>query len=176
MDRATDHAPDAPDHALARFNAAPQPEARSILAACCAASSWIDAVLGGRPYRHRRDLLDSADAAARRLRDADIDRALEAHPRIGQRAEGAGREAAWSRGEQSGVGRDRSTLERLAAANGAYERRFGRVFLICAAGLSVSDILAALYERLDNDDETELAIVADELRKIAVLRLRKVLE
>jgi 2-oxo-4-hydroxy-4-carboxy-5-ureidoimidazoline decarboxylase len=50
------------------------------------------------------------------------------------------------------------------------------VFLICATGLDGDQILRALRERLENDDVTESAIVADELRKIALLRLRKALQ
>ena len=50
-----------------------------------------------------------------------------------------------------------------------------QVFLICATGLSAEEIVASARERLGNDDATEAAVVADELRKIALLRLRKVL-
>src|SRR5690606_14217799 len=37
-------------------------------------------------------------------------------------------------------------------------------------------LLEILHSRLDNDPETEMAVVADELRKIARLRLMKVVE
>ena len=60
---------------------------------------------------------------------------------------------------------------RLRAGNEAYEERFGRVFLIRAAGRSAEEILAALESRLSNDEDTEQAIVADQLREIALLRL-----
>ncbi|MDP3893302.1 2-oxo-4-hydroxy-4-carboxy-5-ureidoimidazoline decarboxylase, partial [Nocardioides sp.] len=106
---------------------------------------------------------------------ADIDRALAAHPRIGERAAGSGTEAAWSRGEQAAVSRDSETDRQLAEGNRAYEERFGRVFLICASGLSAEEILAALRTRLGHDEATEQAVVADELRKIALLRLGKVM-
>jgi 2-oxo-4-hydroxy-4-carboxy-5-ureidoimidazoline decarboxylase len=74
------------------------------------------------------------------------------------------------------VGRDQRTAAGLLEGNRAYEERFGRVFLICATGLSGEQVLDGLTERLGNDDEAEAAVVADELRKIAVLRLRKVLD
>ena len=45
----------------------------------------------------------------------------------------------------------------IAAGNAAYEQRFGRVFLIRAAGRSPEQILAELQRRLRNDDETEAA-------------------
>ncbi|WP_034239309.1 2-oxo-4-hydroxy-4-carboxy-5-ureidoimidazoline decarboxylase, partial [Saccharomonospora iraqiensis] len=111
--------------------------------------------------------------AARGLGADEVDRALAAHPRIGERAEGADTESAWSRQEQAGVDAEEATRRALVEANRAYEEKFGRVFLICATGLSSDEILTALRTRLDNDPAREADVVADELRKIAVLRVRK---
>ena len=128
-------------------------------------------VLGGRGQRgtavrrRRASLVAVADEAARGLAPDDVERALAAHPRIGERAQGEQTGAAWSRQEQGGVADD--DRSRLVEANRAYEERFDRVFLICATGLSGGEILSALHRRLDNDDATEAAVVADELRKIA---------
>jgi 2-oxo-4-hydroxy-4-carboxy-5-ureidoimidazoline decarboxylase len=55
----------------------------------------------------------------------------------------------------------------------AYERRFGHVFLIYASGRSARAVLAALRERLGNDEETERHVVREELRKIVNLRLAR---
>ena len=63
------------------------------------------------------------------------------------------------------------TAARLAAGNAAYEERFGRVFLIRAAGRDAEEILAELDRRLGNDDEAERAETVDNLRQIALLRL-----
>jgi 2-oxo-4-hydroxy-4-carboxy-5-ureidoimidazoline decarboxylase len=146
------------------------------LLACCDVPSFADAIAANRPYRDPERLFAVADAAARAFSRAEVDRALAAHPRIGQRATGATTQAGWSRQEQSTVSRDEQTQQALLEGNRAYEERFGRVFLICATGLTGDQILAALRERLSHDDATEAAVVADELRKIALLRLRKVLE
>lgn len=159
---------------VSRFNQAPAEELTDVLLACCDVPSWARAVLDQRPYDGVEALLDAADDAARALTTVDVDRALAAHPRIGQRAAGDAGTAAWSRQEQAGVSRSSETQAALAEGNRAYEERFGRVFLICATGLSGEQILASLRSRLDNDDDTEAAVVADELRKIALLRLRKV--
>jgi 2-oxo-4-hydroxy-4-carboxy-5-ureidoimidazoline decarboxylase len=161
---------------LAQFNAEPVDQLTPTLLACCDVPAWADAVAAGRPYADVHAAVAVADKAARALTPAEVDRALAAHPRIGERAEGQGTEAAWSRGEQSGVGQDERTAAALVEGNRTYEERFGRVFLICATGLSGEEVLDSLTERLGNDDETEAAVVADELRKIAVLRLRKVLD
>jgi 2-oxo-4-hydroxy-4-carboxy-5-ureidoimidazoline decarboxylase len=61
----------------------------------------------------------------------------------------------------------------LAEGNAAYERRFRRVFIIRAAGRSRAEILAELNRRLQLDDTTELLIVGEQLRDIALLRLEK---
>lgn len=161
---------------LPEFNAAPDDVASAMLAACCDVPSWVDAVRDGRPYADVAEALDLADKSARSFTPDDVDRALAAHPRIGERAAGSGTEAAWSRQEQSGVSRDEDTQAALVEGNRAYEERFNRVFLICASGLSGEQILASLRDRLDNDDATETAVVADELRKIALLRLERLLD
>jgi 2-oxo-4-hydroxy-4-carboxy-5-ureidoimidazoline decarboxylase len=160
------------------FNALPTAQLERALAACCAAPEWGARVLGGRPYESRDDLVAAADAAARALSWAEVAKGLAAHPRIGERAAGDSREAAWSRREQSAAaqGADDGTKAALVRANREYEQRFGHVFLIFASGRSPGEILAAAEARLANDEATERAIVADELRKIALLRLARLLD
>ncbi|MGI8578183.1 MAG: 2-oxo-4-hydroxy-4-carboxy-5-ureidoimidazoline decarboxylase [Nocardioidaceae bacterium] len=156
------------------FNAMPESEARQQLSACCDSATWVDTILAGRPYADLPTLIETADGAARRLSAAEVEHAVRTHPRIGQQAEGQSMQSAWSRSEQSGVDDDEETRQELVLANREYERRFDRVFLICAAGLSAEQILTALRARLDNDTATEQAVVADEFRKIALRRLRRV--
>jgi 2-oxo-4-hydroxy-4-carboxy-5-ureidoimidazoline decarboxylase len=160
---------------LQTFNTASLDEVRPVLQACCAAPTWVAAVIEGRPYADTGDVVRVADEAARQFTAADVDRALAAHPRIGERAAGEHAEAAWSRREQAAVGTDEATARSLADGNRAYEERFGRVFLICATGLSAEQVLASLRDRLGNAPDVEAAVVADELRKIAMLRLERVL-
>ena len=161
---------------LAEFNEAPAEVASAMLTACCDVPSWVDAVRDARPYDDVLGALAVADTAARSFSPDEVSRALAAHPRIGEKAAGSGTEAAWSAQEQSGVSRDVETRVALAEANQAYEARFDRVFLICASGLSADEILASVRSRLHNDDATEAAVVADELRKIALLRLERLLD
>jgi 2-oxo-4-hydroxy-4-carboxy-5-ureidoimidazoline decarboxylase len=159
---------------LDQFNTAPAEELRPDLLACCDVPAWADTVLEGRPYDDLDALVATADKAARGFDAADVDRALARHPRIGERAAGQDTGSRWSRQEQSGV--DADAQEALVEGNRAYEDRFNRVFLICATGLSAEQILTDLRRRLGNDDATEAAVVADELRKIALLRLRKLVD
>ncbi|HSV40418.1 MAG TPA: 2-oxo-4-hydroxy-4-carboxy-5-ureidoimidazoline decarboxylase [Nocardioidaceae bacterium] len=150
---------------LAEFNAGPSEEVTAALLACADVPVWAATVRDARPYPDESALFHVADELAQTWTADEVERALAAHPRIGERAEG------WSRDEQSGV----TPGDELVDANRAYEARFGRVFLICATGLSTEEILASARARLEFDDETEAEVVKDELRKIALLRLRKVL-
>jgi 2-oxo-4-hydroxy-4-carboxy-5-ureidoimidazoline decarboxylase len=160
------------------FNALPADRLEQDLLACCAAPAWGAAIVTGRPYPDRDAVRAAAGAASRELSWADVLQGLSAHPRIGERAQGDSAEAAWSRREQSAAAEsaDDRTRAELIEANRAYEQRFGHVFLIFASGRSQAEILAAARERLTNDDATERAVVADQLRRIALLRLERVLD
>ena len=154
------------------LNHAPRQQVRDALLACADVPRWADAVCDARPFTDEASLLDHADRHARTFTDDELARALAAHPRIGDRARGDSTEAAWSRQEQAGV----QPGDELVEINRDYEERFGRVFLICATGLTAADVVAAARARLANDDATETAVVKDELRRIALLRLQKELD
>ncbi|HEX4814941.1 MAG TPA: 2-oxo-4-hydroxy-4-carboxy-5-ureidoimidazoline decarboxylase [Nonomuraea sp.] len=160
--------------ALGGLNAAPPDRAAAELLACCASRAFAARVAAGRPYAGLDELLAAAGRAVLELAWPDVLEALAAHPRIGERAGGDGREAAWSRQEQSGA--EDAPRDELAAGNRAYEARFGHVYLVCATGLSGAELLARLRARLDNDEEAERAVVRGELAKITRLRLVKLLE
>jgi 2-oxo-4-hydroxy-4-carboxy-5-ureidoimidazoline decarboxylase len=164
--------------ALESFNALPAERLEAELLACCAAPAWGAAVAAKRPYADRDGVLAAADAASRGLTWPEVLQGLSAHPRIGERAAGDSQEAAWSRAEQSAAAQsaDDTTKAELIAANRAYEEHFGHVFLIFASGRSQAEILAAARERLGNDEAAERATVTEELRKIARLRLERVLD
>jgi 2-oxo-4-hydroxy-4-carboxy-5-ureidoimidazoline decarboxylase len=153
------------------------PELTRVLMACLAAPPWVEALVASRPHGNAAGWLAAADAAYTALSDDDVLAALAAHPRIGASPSGAGAEAAASRREQAQVtAADDDVRRELAAGNVAYEERFGRVFLIRAAGRPPEEILAELRRRLGNDDAAELAEAREQLRQITMLRLERVLE
>ncbi|GAA3755440.1 2-oxo-4-hydroxy-4-carboxy-5-ureidoimidazoline decarboxylase [Spinactinospora alkalitolerans] len=165
------------DSGLARINALDAEAFRTEFTQCLDIDRWVNALESGRPFGTRRELLDAADARAREITDAEVAEALARHPRIGERARGRGTEAAWSRGEQAGMDSAQDEVqEAMRAGNAEYERRFGQIYLVCASGRSSEELLADLRGRLDNDPGTEARIVAEELRKIALLRVGKVLD
>lgn len=161
---------------LDHLNAAPADELTPTLLACCDVPAWADAVLTGRPYARAEDLYAVADRAARRFSSAEVDRALAAHPRIGQRAQGNGAGAGWSRQEQSGVSQDAAVQQALLEGNRAYEDRFDRVFLVRAAGRDADEILAELTRRLGNDPATERAETTAQLAEITRLRVERMVD
>ena len=125
----------------------------------------------GWPYADLPALLDAADRAWADLAPSDWAEALQGHPRIG---ESGGSSPDASEREQRGVREVSDDVQsRLAEANRRYEARFGHVFLIAAAGKSADEILATLLARMDNDPVTEARVAAAEHRKIARMRLAR---
>jgi 2-oxo-4-hydroxy-4-carboxy-5-ureidoimidazoline decarboxylase len=164
--------PSAPASTLAAFNAAsPQAAERDVLE-CCASASFAKLIADGRPYRDAAAVAAAVDAAFSALSWDDIVEAMNAHPRIGERAASGG----WSAAEQSGAASAADRVRQaLAEGNVAYENRFGHVFLICASGLSGQEMLTQLEARLGNGTEAERTVVRQELLKITRLRMTKLL-
>ena len=152
---------------LASFNAAATGDAVAVMMSCCASRRFAATMAAGRPYPSFAAVEAAISAAFESLAWDDVLEAMTGHPRIG--AQVSGRSAA----EQSGVAD--SSRAALTAGNLEYEELFGHVFLICAAGLSGEEMLAALRERLENDPGTERKVATAELREITVLRARKAL-
>ena len=147
-------------------------ELRQGLTACLHVRRWVDDVLAHAPFPSLDALLAVAAEAATPLSPAEVDEALADHPRIGQRSSGAGASASFSRAEQaSSQSEDAELAARLAAGNAAYEAKFGRVFLIRAAGRSRPEILDELERRLRLTPEEEVQNAGAELRDIALLRI-----
>jgi 2-oxo-4-hydroxy-4-carboxy-5-ureidoimidazoline decarboxylase len=147
-------------------------ELRQGLTACLHVARWVDDVVAGTPYASLDALLAVAAEAATPLSPAEVDEALADHPRIGQRATGTGTAASFSHAEQAAsASEDAGLAARLAAGNAAYEAKFGRVFLIRAAGRGRPEILAELERRLRLEPTEEIAVVGTELRDIALLRI-----
>jgi 2-oxo-4-hydroxy-4-carboxy-5-ureidoimidazoline decarboxylase len=147
-------------------------DADELLAACCAAPTWIAAIAAGAPYPSEEALFAASDAATFALDEDGLAAALAAHPRIGERRPGA--EAAWSQQEQAGMtAADAALRDQMANANRDYEQRFGHVYLVCATGLSAQQLLDVCQRRLANDPTAERTVVLGELAKIARLRLAR---
>ncbi|WP_189856386.1 2-oxo-4-hydroxy-4-carboxy-5-ureidoimidazoline decarboxylase [Streptomyces poonensis] len=146
--------------ALERFNAAPARTAERALLTCCRSLRWAHRVAAHRPYPDLGALLAASDEAAYDLTPADLAEALAGESLT------ALPEDAYSAAHTA-----------LSAAHAAYESRFGHVFVICLDDIppaeALDQVLAGIRSRLTNDPEEELLLTADELRRLARGRLRR---
>ena len=145
---------------------------RDGLLAALAVPRVADEVVTAAPFESIDLLLDAASTAAGSLTPDEITDALADHPRIGDKPTGESTSAEFSRAEQSSLDPENEELAAaLAEGNRLYEERFDRVFLIRAAGRTRAEILGELHRRLLLDDAEELAVVGEQLRQIALLRV-----
>lgn len=147
-------------------------ELRERLTAALGVSRWVDAVASRAPFDSIAQLQAIGRDEATPLSTAELDEAVSHHPRIGEKAAQTGASAALSAGEQGGLGAaDADVDSAIASGNARYEERFGRVFLIRAAGRSRAEVLAELTRRLESEPEVEEDEAAEQLRQIMELRL-----
>jgi len=168
------------NNVLARWNFLPIAAAFDEILPCCGSRAWADGMVARRPLPDEAALLAASDETWRRLAKSDWLEAFRSHPRIGESQApkaASQRSAAWSEQEQRNVaGSNNSAKSALAEGNREYERRFGRIFIVCATGKAPSEILKILRRRLENDEQTELQEAAEQQRQITQIRLRKWLQ
>jgi len=125
-----------------------------------------------RSFGSRDAVCNAADEIWKSLDPSDWLEAFAHHPRIGEQTNNS-----VAAREQSGVkSADADIRTQLAQINRDYEQRFGYIYIVCATGKSAEEMLATARNRLNNDPATELAVAAEEQRKITQLRLAKLLE
>ncbi len=165
------------DDVLHRWHLCPHDQAVAEIFPCCGSFAWAKALVARRPYENDAALIAASDEIWNALSQHDWLEAFSKHPRIGERKApptASSQSAAWSAQEQHGVANAAEDVQAaLAEANREYEKKFDRVFLVCATGKSAEEMLAILRRRLRNDDSTELRESAEEQRKITNLRLKK---
>ncbi|MFC8917476.1 2-oxo-4-hydroxy-4-carboxy-5-ureidoimidazoline decarboxylase [Streptomyces sp. NPDC057116] len=145
---------------LIRLNAATAQAAEAALLACCGSRRWAQRLAAHRPYPTLDALLAAADEASYDLSGADLDEALadETSADLPPSTPAAAR-TAWR------------------AAHAEYESRFRHAFVICLDGHRpeerLNQALSAIHTRMSHPAETERAIAADELRRLARSRLSR---
>jgi 2-oxo-4-hydroxy-4-carboxy-5-ureidoimidazoline decarboxylase len=162
---------------LARWNRLPAEAAEQEILPCNGSRAWACGMAAKRPMADAAALIDASDQTWNALPEKDWLEAFASHPRIGQSAAAPSAKPqshAWSRQEQRSVSAEGDAVKQaLAEGNREYERRFGRIFIVCATGKSGSEMLAILRRRLHNDPATELREAADQQRQITQIRLSK---
>ncbi|MGB7921816.1 MAG: 2-oxo-4-hydroxy-4-carboxy-5-ureidoimidazoline decarboxylase [Pyrinomonadaceae bacterium] len=167
------------DEGLERLNALSATQTAGELLKCCGSMNWAREMAARRPFADVASLMEAAERIWRGLGEQDWLEAFSAHPKIGGRRAQKPQDAqaqVWSNDEQAGArGMDDATQDELAAANSAYEAKFGYIFIVCATGKTAAEMLALLRARLPNEPDVELHNAADEQSKITRLRLEKLL-
>ena len=168
---------EAASDALVRWNGLPAEEAAGEILPCCGSRAWAREMAARRPFANEASLLAASDETWRNLGEADGMEAFRSHPRIGDsqaEQQGEARSAAWSAHEQSDAKAASNEVNiALAEANREYERRFGRIFIVCASGKTGPEILQILRQRLHNNPQAELRESAEQQRQITQIRLKK---
>lgn len=103
---------------------------------------------------------------------------LRAHPDLAGKLAIAGELTQDSAREQAGAGLDRLTERehsRFTELNNAYAEKFGFPFIIAVKGLNKDDILEAFESRIQNGFDEEFEAAAEQVERIALLRLRALL-
>jgi 2-oxo-4-hydroxy-4-carboxy-5-ureidoimidazoline decarboxylase len=165
---------------LARWNEVDAEAAAQEVLPCCGSRAWAQGLAARRPFAAAQPFFEASDAVCAGLAEDDWREAFDSHPRIGQQHSRAAtaESLAWSSEEQqaatsaSGSNQEAARLA-LAEGNRQYEERFGRIFIVCAAGKSASEILAILNTRMQHDAATEMLEAAEQQRQITQLRLRR---
>jgi OHCU decarboxylase len=167
----------APGRVLTRWNALSADEAEKEILVCCGSTSWARSMSARRPLTNEEALLTASDEIWRSTSESDWMEAFRSHPRIGESRAAhpvAARSTSWSAEEQKNVSAAADTTKTaLAEGNREYERRFGHIFIVCAAGKTGGEILEILRRRLQNDSATELQEAAEQQRQIIRLRLKR---
>jgi 2-oxo-4-hydroxy-4-carboxy-5-ureidoimidazoline decarboxylase len=162
---------------LMRWNAAPVETAAKQILPCCGSRAWAREMAAQRPFQDEAALIAASDDIWRGLNESDWMEAFNSHPRIGESNvpnPSTQRSSTWSMQEQKDVA-DAGDAVKIALAEGNrdYEKKFGRIFIVCATGKSAAELLEILLRRLQNDETSELHEAAEQQRQITQIRLRK---
>jgi 2-oxo-4-hydroxy-4-carboxy-5-ureidoimidazoline decarboxylase len=162
---------------IAEFDHLDVEQKKALLHQCCGSVNWVNKILEALPAEDLVDLLEIAEEQWYACHEEDWREAFSQHPKIGDinsLKEKFASTAHWAEGEQAAVQQaSEQTLQELAAANDAYEQRFGYIFIVCATGKSADEMLQLLNQRLYNNPEVEIQIAMEEQLKITKLRIEK---
>lgn len=150
---------------LSVFNRLPWPAAVDLARACLDVPRWWTTLLHARPFNDYETLLEVARDSAFPFTPAELEAAVVHHLRQRRPADARPR-------NRTGAGLvEAGPPAAWAGLAEEYERRFGRPFIVRAAGRSMAEIGGLLETRLAHSVQAEEAVVANQLRQIALLAL-----
>lgn len=157
---------------LSDFNNLDKDIAAKELFSCCGSPKWVSLMVGKIPFGSQEVLLEQATTIW--YDECDKQDWLESfaqHSKIGDKKSLTEKFAGK---EQAGVASATvEVIDALAKGNEAYKNKFGFIFIVCATGRSAAEMLRLLYDRLKNNEESELAIAMGEQHKITLIRFKK---
>merc|ERR1719184_715377 len=136
-------------------------------------------LLKKRPFTSSDKFLDALDSVIDALTDSEKIGILEGHPDLAGRLADANLLTPESTREQADAGLHLLSAEekaRLKSHNDEYRDKFGFTFIITARENKAAAILKGLDQRLANTRDDEVVIGIGEVKKIAKLRTRDILD
>merc|ERR1719233_578834 len=136
-------------------------------------------LLKKRPFTSSDTFLDALDSIIDALTDSEKIGILEGHPDLAGRLADANLLTPESTRQQAEAGLHLLSEEeksRLKSHNDAYRNKFGFTFIITARENKAAAILKGLDQRLSNTRDMEIHIGIGEVKKIAKLRARDILD
>ena len=137
-----------------------------------------EGLFDGRPYRSYDELLEQAETVIVALSSDQQVEVVNAHPRIGERADQVRRDSALSYREQgydheAALDQDElaQVYRELAELNRVYEAQFGFRFVVFVNRRPKSEIVGVLRQRLQRPRDAELATALAAMLAIARDRL-----
>lgn len=169
-----------------QLNRLPEDDAFTVFEQCCGAYEWVERMVYSRPFEDLGEVLETSDNVWDECDVDDYEEAFSFFPRIGHPEDlgqyknpvdgldSLGRK--WAAHELKILdGITPAELAQLEQKGTAYEEKFGYLYVVCAPGKSVAEVLEDLQARLGNDPKVEIEIAAAEQHKITQLRLKKLL-
>lgn len=140
-------------------------------------SPWVaEQAWQQRPFNDVTALLKALQDAMWQAEKAAQWQLIKAHPELAGKAALAGELTAASTAEQAGAGLNACTPEEytsIQTLNAAFGSRFGMPFIVAVRGLSRTDIIAAMQQRLDYTPEQAFEESLRQIGLIAAHRLQE---
>ena len=160
---------------LSDFNNLDKQTAARELFNCCGSMKWATLLMNHFPFESETAFVEKATTIwYNQCNKQDWQESFAHHPKIGDKKSLSEKFAGK---EQADVAlATKEIIDKLAKANGDYEKKFGFIFIVCATGKSADEMLRLLDGRLKNNRDDELKIAMGEQHKITLIRFKKLFD
>jgi 2-oxo-4-hydroxy-4-carboxy-5-ureidoimidazoline decarboxylase len=161
--------------ALADLNACSKADFVAALANIFEHSPWVaEQAASARPFTGVKALFAAMKAAVDDATPETRLALIKGHPDLANKTQRAAGLTAESTAEQDSIGLDRlsnAEFEAFERVNNAYRSKFGFPYIVCVRRHTRDSVLRDFERRLPNDSKTEMQKSAEEICRIAALRL-----